>query len=148
MATTFKVVNGDISVSASSGRPNIIGNTIGENDPAKAAEKNRQDLYRCLSLETIKNGTTAGLQNMVGTVPKFGSSAISILVNRRIRSMFAAILTEQNKRPSIRPFSERFKLISLLRVFPANDNSKTNFRFRLGVKTVKGSTAEITGVVG
>lgn len=147
MATTFKVVNGDVTMNTSSGRPKTIGNDIGETDSGVSSFKTKQDLHRCLSLVTLRNGTTAGLQGLIGTVPNFGASAIAVMVNRRIRSMFAAILREQNKRPSIRPNSEKFKSISVLRVFPSKDD-KTGFRFRLGVRTVNRSVTEISGIVG
>jgi hypothetical protein len=103
-------------------------------------------LQRCLSLELIKNGTTAGLQNLVGTVPQFGSSGISALINRSIRNMFSSILREQNKRPDARSAYERFNSISLLRVYP--DENKTGFRFRLGVKTFNGTITNMSGIVG
>jgi hypothetical protein len=147
MAITFKVVNGDVSMNTSNGRPKTIGNDIDENDAGKAIEKTNQDLKRSLSLVGIRSGTTAGLQNLIGTVPQFGSSAIAVLVNRRIRSMFAAILREQSKRPDARPSSERFKNISTLRVFPV-EGSKTSFRFRLGVRTTNRAITELSGIVG
>lgn len=147
MAFTFKIENGDVAMNLSNGRPKTVGNDLGENDRGKAIEKTRQDLHRSLSLEAIRAGTTAGIQNLVGTVPQFGSSAIAVLVNRQIRSMFSAILREQGKRPDARPTSERFSSISLLRVF-AESGSKTGFRFRLGVKTIDNTNIEVSGVVG
>lgn len=143
MAFTFKIVNGDVSMNTSSGRPKTIGNDIGENDPGQATFKTKQDLRRCLSLVTIRNGTTAGLQSLI-VMP---ASTIIVMINRRIRSMFAAILREQSKRPDVRPNSEKFKNIEVLRVFPSKDD-KTGFRFRLDVKTIDKSIVEISGVVG
>jgi len=147
MATTFKIVNGDVAMNTSSGRPKTIGNEIGNDDAGEAIAKTYQDLYRCLSLNSIRNRTTAGLQNLVGTVPQFGTSAIAVLVNRRIRDMFSAIIREQAKRPNIRPKSERFSRISVLRVFPIA-GSKTSFRFRLDVKTINADIVKISGAAG
>lgn len=146
MATTFKISNGDVVVSTSNGRPKLIGNPINEEDRAKSKEKTLQDLRRGLSLERVRSGTTAALQNLVGTVPQFGTTSIALLINRQIRSMFSFMLREQSKRPHIRPRSERFSSISRLQVIP--EGNKTDFRFRLGVKTADQGTTEISGVVG
>jgi len=146
MATTLKISNGDVVVNASNGRPKLIGNPVNEEDKAKSREKTLQDLRRGLSLERVRNGTTAALQNLVGTVPQFGSATISILINRQIRGMFSFMLKQQNKRPAIRPRSERFYSISRLQIIP--EGNKTDFRFRLGVRTADKGNTEISGVVG
>ena len=146
MATTFKMSNGDVVMNTSNGRPKTIGNPVGEEDRAKSREKTIQDLRRGLSLERVRNGTTAALQNLVGSVPQFGSTSIAILINRQIRSMFSFLIKEQRKRPNIRPKSERFSSISRLQVLP--EGNKTDFRFRLGVRTADKGVTETSGVVG
>lgn len=146
MATTFKIINGDVVMNTSNGRPKLVGNPIYEEDKAKSREKVNQDLRRGLSLERVRSGTTAAIQNLVGTVPQFGSTSIAILINRQIRSMFSFILKEQSKRPNIRPKSERFYSISRLQILP--ESNRTGFRFRLGVKTADRGETGISGVVG
>lgn len=147
MAITFKISNGDVIMGTNSGKPTIIGNEVNEDDIGKAKIKNIQDIKRCLSLEPLLDGTTAGLQKLVGTVPQFGSSAIASLVNRRIRSMFSSILREQAKRPNARSQYERFSAISVLRVYPY-ESSRTSFRFKFGAKTTSNVITSVNGLVG
>jgi len=147
MALTFSISNGDVVMGTNSGKPTLIGNDVNEDDIGKAKIKNSQDIKRCLSLELIQDGTTAGLQQLVGTTPQFGSSAISSLVNRRIRTMFSSILREQAKRPNARSRYERFQAIAVLRVYPY-ESSRTSFRFKFGVKTTNNTITNVNGLVG
>lgn len=146
MATTFKINLQDVVFNTSRGRPKLVGNEVGEENQAKSREKVLQDLRRSLSLEAIRNGTTAALQNLIGSVPQFGTSSISILINRQIRSMFAAMLREQSKRPNVRPKSERLTKISILQVLP--EANRTDFRFKLGTRTADRGSVIVSGFVG
>jgi len=153
MATTFIVQNGDITLSQITGRPNMVGNVIVENfvqaDPAQSRSKVRQDIARSLSLVRVRAGTTANIQSIIGTVPQFGASAVSLLVSRQIRDMISAIIREQSLRPSVRPTNEKIRAISKLQVFlDKQAGNNTSFRFRLGLRTQDDSIFELTGTAG
>lgn len=152
MATTFKILNGDVVLSQATGRPTLIGNSIDNNtvtrNSTESKNKIRQDLVRGLSLERVRTGTTANIRSIIGTVPQFGASAVALLVDRQIRDMISSIVRQQSKRPNVRPPNEKIKAISTLQVFPnkQSNNTKTSFRFRLGVQSQDGGTiSPITG---
>lgn len=152
MATTFKISNGDVVIPKSTGRPRMIGNPIVEGnvtrDPGNARSKIRQDLIRGLSLGRVRNGTTANIQSIIGTVTQIGQSAVALLLNRQIRDMVSAIIREQNARPNVRPPNEKIQAISVLKVFPDNTrNDNTSFRFRLGIRTRARNIEELSGIV-
>jgi len=133
MATTLKVKNGDVVVNGSTGRPKTVGNEVGSTDTAKSREKAVQDLYRCLSINRVENGTGAAIAELIGTISGAGLSSITMLLSGRIRSMFASLITAQRKNQLNRPDGERFRGITFLQVLP--DSSKTGYRFRLDTKT-------------
>lgn len=147
MATTLKIANGDVIINTSTGRPKLIGNAVGENDTAKSREKTVQDIRGSLSIARNRNGTGAGISELVGRLQGNGINSVPILLNKRIRDMFSNILRLQRRRLNIRPASERFTRISFLQIF-RDKNAPTNFRFRLDVKTSTGETLTQSGTVG
>jgi hypothetical protein len=144
MATTFKISNGDVVVNTSTGRSKLIGNEINESNGPKAKEKANQDLKRSLSITRLRDGSGAGLAEIVGNTDAFGITSTQILLNKRIRQMFGALVFLQNKRRGIRPLQERFSNISLLRIFSASTD-KTQFRFRLDVRTRSNENLVLAG---
>ena len=147
MATSFEISNGDIKVSNTTGRPNLVGNIVGENNTDQARKKVSQDIQRGLTLNALADGTTAGVAELVGSLNDISGLGIEFLLNRQIRNMFSSILRVQSIRPSVRPDNERFSSISFLQIFLAT-GSKTTYRFRLGIRTVDGGIAEQTGSIG
>lgn len=147
MATTFKINNGDVVMNTSTGRPKLVGNTINENDPAKAREKTSLDLQRSLSIERLSDGSGAGIIELVGNVEEIGASSAQSLLNRRIRNMFSSILSLQRRRPGARPASERFARIILL-IINADRQDPTTFRFRLDTQTAEGLRQTTSGTIG
>ena len=130
MATTFQISNGDVIVNNSTGRAKLIGNPVGETNEPQSKAKANQDLKRSLSINSLRDGSGAGLGELVGNTDAFGITSTQILLNKRIRSMFSALIILQGKRQSIRPAAEQFLNIALLRIFSENTD-KTQFRFRL-----------------
>jgi hypothetical protein len=147
MATAFKISNGDVVVNNSTGRPKLIGNPLNETNREQSRLKTSQDLRRCLSINSIIDGSGAGLFEIIGNTDTIGITSTQILLNKRIRQMFAAVLRLQNQRLGVRPSSERFSNISLLRIFTEN-NDQTIFRFRLDVRTRLGNELTLSGLLG
>lgn len=145
MALTFKILNGDTEMNNITGKPRLVGNDINENDSGKARNKAKQDLLRGLSLAVVRNGTTANIQSLVGTISDYGPSTIGLLINKQIRDMFSSILAEQRKRLFVRPKPERFASIIKLLVL---EDSKTNYRFKLAVKMEDQEEISINGSMG
>ena len=145
VATTFKIHNGDVINSGITGRPTMIGNNVGESDVGKAHEKCIQDLQRSLSINRLRDGSGAGISELVGTLEGGGFGSVSILIKTRIRSMFTAIQNLQRKRLSVRPPLERFDTITNLIVTQNPD--RTSYRFRVDTRTVVGQTIPVSGRV-
>ena len=145
MATTFEIQNGDAVVKNITGRPSMIGNIINENDVGKARSKTSQDLRRCLSISRIRDGSGAGINDLIGTLEGGGFASVSILVKNRIRSMFGAIQSLQRKRSDVRPLNEQFSTITTLIVTQLPD--KTSYRFRLDTRTAAGRTISQSGII-
>jgi hypothetical protein len=146
MATTFKVQNGDVVIKNITGRPSMIGNVVGAYDAGQARDKTAQDLRRCLSISRLKDGSGAGINDLVGILDGGGGFAsVAILVKSRIRSMFTSICALQRKRVNVRPPNEQFKDISALIVTQLSD--KTSYKFRLDTKTVAGGTITQSGTI-
>ena len=145
MAQTFKMLNGDIVVSVSTGQPKLIGNAVGETDKGTAKQKAVSDMQRCLSLERVSNGTGAGIVELKGYVPGFGSMGVAVLMNRQIRNMFASILRVQKNSPVYRPLYELLSSIVMLQVIPQAD--MTSFYFKVDVVTAGNVSAELSGSI-
>lgn len=146
MAISFEIKNGDVTVSKITGRPNIIGNLIGQDDPDQSRRKTSQDMKRCLSINRIKDGSGAGITEFVGAIDGAGFGSISILLKSRIRSMFTAILRLQRKRLSVRPAAEQFSDIKSLQVVSI-PNDRTAYKFRLDTRTMAGRTITQSGTI-
>ena len=147
MATTFKIKNGDVTLGQASGRPLLLGNTIGENDAVKAHSKAVQDIQGSLSIERIKSGAGAGIVELIGMAQEVGFVSASVLIGQRIRDMFSSLLKLQRVRPNTRPRGERFSRITLLQVIQ-DPQVRTAFRFRLDVRTNTNSTIIQSGTLG
>jgi hypothetical protein len=145
MATTFEIQNGDVVIKNVTGRPSMIGNVVGENDAGKSHIKSAQDLRRCLSISRIKDGTGAGINDLIGTLEGSGFASVGILIKNRIRSMFTSVQSLQKKRLEVRPPNERFNTITSLIVTQRPD--RTSYRFRLDTKTYAGGTIGQSGVI-
>ena len=145
MATTFEIASGDVVVNNVTGRVNMIGNVAAETDIGKAHIKCVQDLRRCLSIVRLQDGTSAGINELVGSINRGGFGSISILIKARIRSMFDAIRTRQKERPSVRPLSEKFKEITTILVTSMPDN--TSYKFRVDTTTFRGETIKQSGII-
>jgi len=145
MATTFKIQNGDTVISSVTGRPVMIGNVVGENDVGKAHEKDVQDLQRSLSINRLRDGSGAGISELVGTLEGSGFGSVSMLIKSRIRSMFTAIQNLQRKRLSVRPNTERFSSINNLLVTQNTD--RTSYRFKVDTRTAAGQTITQSGSI-
>jgi len=143
MATTFKIHDGDVMISNITGRPTMIGNTVNESDVGKAHEKCVQDLQRSLSINRLRDGSGAGISELVGALEGSGFSSVAMLIKSRIRSMFIAIQNLQRKRLSARPPFERFDAITKLIVTQNQD--RTSYRFRVDTRTVVGQTITQSG---
>ena len=145
MAVTFEIKNGDVVESNITGRPNLIGNVIGEDVIGKSKAKTSQDLQRCLSIGRLRDGSGAGITDLVGTLEGGGFASISIMLKARIRSMFTAIQALQRKRLTVRPSHERFSSITTLIVTQQQD--RTSYKFRLDARTVGGTTIVQSGII-
>ncbi|KKL62268.1 hypothetical protein LCGC14_2186910, partial [marine sediment metagenome] len=145
-ALTFKITNGDVEVNTSTGRPKMIGNALNENIFFKAKEKTSQDMRRSLSINRIRNGTGAGMAELVGTVQQVGFLSIKVLLQRQILNMFSSLIRQQSIRPGVRPRNERFKKITLFRILPSS-TEKTSYIFRLDVTTVGGGKITESGTI-
>jgi hypothetical protein len=145
MATTLKVRNGDVVVNDSTGRPKVIGNTTNERDTVKAREKAVQDLQRSLSINRVANGTGAAISELIGVIDGAGLSSITMLLNSRIRNMFAAIIKVQNQSRTNKPDGERFRTITFMQVIP--DSTRTGYTFRLDTKTFANQTIVQSGSI-
>ena len=148
MATTFKIINNDVVLSNVSGRPNLIGNVINENVLSKAKNKTSQDMRRSLSINRIRNGTGAGINELIGTTRDLSQTlSARILLQRQILNMFRSLIRQQNIRPNVRPNNEKFNKITLFRILPET-GTKTAFRFRLDVTTEGGGVIIESGIIG
>ena len=146
MALTFKITNGDVELNTSTGRPKLIGNSLNENVIAKAKEKTSQDMRRSLSINRIRNGTGAGISELVGMTSSVGDASMKVLLQRQILNMFSSIIRQQNIRSNVRPRNERLASITLFRIIP-DAVSKTAFNFKLDVVTVGGLTITQSGTI-
>ncbi len=144
MATTFKIKNGDVVVNNASGRPVLIGNVVGGTESGPARDKALQDLHRCLAISRIADGSGAGLEDLIGQSSE--AMIMQFIIQDRLRGMFSAMLSLQNKRSNIRPRAERFTDISALSV--QADISLTTYRFRLEVHTAANTKVSTSGVLG
>lgn len=147
MATTLKISNNDVVINKSTGRPKLIGNPLNESNREQSRLKTSQDLKRCLSIASIKDGSGAGLAELVGNTDTIGITSTQILLNKAIRQMFASIINLQSKRLGVRPSSERFSNIALFRIYTENDD-QTQFRFRFSVRTRLGNELTLSGLLG
>jgi len=145
MATTFEIQNGDVMISNITGRPIMIGNEFGESDVGKAHEKCVQDLQRSLSIVRLRDGSGAGISELIGTLEGSGFGSVSILIKSRVRSMFTAIQNLQRKRLSARPLFEQFANITNLMVTQNTD--RTSYRFRVDTKTTAGKIISQSGQI-
>ena len=146
MATTFQIAYGDVVVNGFTGRPNLIGNAIGVDDPGTAKTKAVQDIGGGLSIDRVVSGAGAGLAELVGLMDQLGPGSTATIVGQRIRDMFNAMVVLQKNRPGIRPNDEMFKKITLLQVVP-KVGDPTSFTFRLDILTVAGTQVTLSGTI-
>ncbi len=150
MATTLKIANGDAVFNTSTGRPKLLGNAVdADEDVAQSRLKASQDLRRSLSINRIITGDGAAIQELIGKTSEIGISSIELLLNKRIRDMFSAILRLQRVRSNIRKPGESFTHISFLSIFK-DKTSVTSYRFRLDVRTATNDqdVIRLSGAVG
>jgi len=82
MATTFKIIDGDVVVNTSTGRPALIGNDINENVAYKAKEKATQDIKGGLSINRINSGAGAGINELIGIMQQVGFTSTKTIPGR------------------------------------------------------------------
>jgi hypothetical protein len=137
MTRTLKIVNGDVAVSAASGRLTSI----------EDLDKARQTVSRMLGLDA-PNG--AGINEVIGTVPD-SEFALSTAVQRNIRGEFSRVVELQTRAQiGDRTLAERLISIASIFVVPAkfgSGSSKTGYALRVDALTASGVTISAGGLL-
>lgn len=139
MTVTFKVVDGDVVVDQSSGRPVLI----------TGREKLRQDLRQMLTQRRGANGFGAGLDDIVALVAD--AVVIQSEITRRIRRGAQVLQSLQDRfHANQRSPEERLSGIAALQVGQAvqdGQRSRTSYAFRVEFRSVAGLPTTLSGAV-
>ena len=136
MSQTLMIRDGDVSLSALSGQPNMVS---GRNAL-------RQDLLENLSVNTIQNGFGAGINALVGFVP-FDPAPFTMAIDRSIRNSVNAMQTLQKTQISIsRPLDEQIKGITFLRVFQDTTDPRV-YLYYVNVETRAGPQLQVSSTI-
>jgi len=142
MTITFKIVDGDIPFSSSSGRPITI----------EESNKLRQDIRENLDNEVQFDGTGADLDGMIGLIGDTFSLRAEIS-SRIIESSSAFRRVQDLVQRFDRTRKERFSRVVQVLVFPLKDPqsgtfSNTTFAYRADFQSVDGANPiTITGTI-
>lgn len=137
MTATFKIQDGDVVVSSSSGRPSLVVDK----------PKLRQDVRQMLGQ---RGGTIGvGLDDVVGIVAD--AFVIRADISRRIRRGVSVIQTLQDRfHANQRSPEERISGIASLQVGGTVQNgqsSRTDYAFRVSISSVAGTLTTMSGAV-
>ena len=136
MSQTLMIRDGDVTLSAISGQPNMV---TGRNAL-------RQELLENLSVNTIKNGFGAGINALVGFVP-FDPAPFTMAIDRSIRNSINAMRTLQHTQISInRPLDEQIKAVTFLRVFQDTTDPRV-YLYYVNVETMAGPQVQVSGTI-
>lgn len=127
MATTLKIVSGDIVESKITGRPVLIS----------GKGKLSQDLSEMLTIATQPNGFGAGLESLRGVLSG-GDLDLSLAISRRISNATAAFaqLQKDNQRLQ-RSDAEVLSGLTVLKV-EQTKNKPTDYKYLAGFQSVEG----------
>lgn len=135
MASTFKMSNGDVRISAMSGRPTLVS----------GLQKTRQDVHEMLTIDTLPNGFGAGIISSVGVT----APSPQILVNltkMRISRAIDNLRTIRLARRHVHGPDEIVVKVEQLHVAPAFGNPK-EIEFSVRLRTAAGDVAGVSGKV-
>ncbi len=136
MSQTFLIKNGDVTLNAMSGRPNMI----------TGRDALRQDILEDLSINTLQNGFGAGITSLVGFVP-FDPAPFTMAIDRSIRNSINVMRALQRGQISIsRPLSEQIKGVSFLRVFQDTRDPRV-YLYYVNVETMAGPQLQVSGTI-
>jgi len=133
MATTLKMLNGDVDINSSSGRPNVI---TGE-------PKTRQDIQEFFSINVLENGFGSGIEQLIGSTGSNDTTMVS-LVSRQIRLGIGSMIQIQQSDSRIsRPPEERVSGIGSVAV-AIDPEDPTRIFFRVNILTDGGAPLSIS----
>lgn len=135
MATSIKVVNGDISINTSSGRPTIISGTA----------KLKQDLNEFFNVDIMPSGFGCGLERLIGTLES-GQGMLGLL-DRYITDGIAEFMNIQQSDTTPRTPSELISSVNGIQssVDPADP---TRFYFKINIVTQDGASFPYATFIG
>ena len=136
MATTFKIVNGDVVVSSMSGRPVTL----------QGRDATKQHVAENLSIDQQSNGIGAGVRQLVGTVPT-DATAMAIVVTNRIRDSFSSMRALQLADYNCpRDNNEVIATVRNLVVIPAPSDPR-NYLYTASIMTVAGQALAVSDIL-
>ena len=142
MSLTFKIVNGDVQIGASTGRPMTLS----------GKDKFSQDVRENLDSKVQSDGTGADLDGVIGLAGDVFS--LRTEMSRRIIDSFSAYgQAQKNIQRGDRLPEERFNRIAQVIVLPirgvnSGEFDQTSYSYRVDVLSDKsGSTTSVTGVL-
>jgi hypothetical protein len=135
MTQTFQIVNGDVAISSSTGRPIM----------AAGKAKLRQDLQEAGTIEVQPNGFGFGLESVIGLVGD--SVSLKVEISRRIRNGITAMIRlQQQIQRAQRTSDEIIARLTRVAVAPIirpglSTTAATAFSFQYDVLTQEAVTA-------
>lgn len=136
MSQTFKITNGDVVISAVSGKPSLVSDS----------QKLRQDLSEFFTVNMQPSGFGAGLDQLIGIVESSSDLYIS-LAYRYITNGIANFIRLQKSDTRI-PRSSLESISKLGYINIQQDSvDKTTFRFVSSIITVSNDTVQLTGTI-
>jgi hypothetical protein len=132
MSTTLKISSGDIVVGATTGRPQTISNR----------DVLKQHIVEDLSIETLSNGFGAGIESLVGSVPR-DTMAMQVLLDTRIASSIEALRRLQTQ--GVTRAADELVTKSTMTTVRVDQNDPRIYRYSTHIKTVAGQSLAING---
>lgn len=137
MSMTLKVVDGDVLVSSSSGRPITI----------KDNAKLKQDIKEFFEVYVLPNGFGAGIEELVGIV-QFDRSAFVTVAQQNIAEGLRRFIALQGENASIpRPNSELVYSFNNL-IVESDTTDPTKFYFTVNILTKAGEPFQYSQTIG
>lgn len=135
MAQTFRIRDGDVRISHSTGRPVMVTGT----------PKTRQDIREMLLVDVQPSGFGTGLSSLVGTTPP-SSAMLTHMVRMRIMDSIRALQRLRGRRRGAHGPEEVVVGVDRLSVSRRLDNPKA-VSFSLNVRTAAGVLPPIAGTL-
>jgi hypothetical protein len=138
MTSTYKILNGDISINPSNGHPDIVSDLL----------KIKQDVKELLLIDIqTDNGFGSSLIDMIGSLPDddLSPGSINFHFSMKIQNAFNRLIQLQR----MFQFGQRTALelidkILLIRAEPSRTDP-TLYRFLVRIKVLAGSTISLGG---